>query len=84
MADSPLFAKAGIHLADHQARFGALLRIAVKDIGLGHTVAQRTGVSAELIAHANAQFAAATREGFGDSDLLNISRVIRRSAKTAG
>jgi 3-hydroxyisobutyrate dehydrogenase len=80
MSDSALFAKIGIDFADHQARFGALLRIGSKDIGLGHKVAQRTGVPAELIAHANAQFVAAAREGFGESDLLSVSRMIRRAA----
>ncbi|MEP6969666.1 MAG: NAD(P)-dependent oxidoreductase [Betaproteobacteria bacterium] len=81
MSDSPLFAKIGIDFADHHARFDALLRIGVKDIGLGHRVAQRTGVPAALIAHANAQFAAAAEDGFGEADLLSVSRVIRRSAQ---
>ena len=84
MADSPLFAKTGIDFADHQARFGALLRIGAKDIGLGHTVAQRSGVPADLIAHANARFAAAAEQGFGEADLLNVSRVLQRSAKVSG
>ena len=81
MSDSALFAKTGVDFAEHQARFGALLRIGAKDIGLGHTVAQRSGAPADLIALAHAQFAAAAEEGFDEADLLSVSRVIRRSAK---
>lgn len=83
MSDSPLFAKTGIDFAEHQARFGALLRIGAKDIGLGHTVAQRTGVPADLIAIANARFAAAAEQGFGDADLLSVSRLLQRGAQTS-
>ncbi len=80
MADSALFAKIGIDFADHQARFGALLRIAAKDIGLGHKIAQRSGAPAQLIAHAAAQFEAAASAGFGEADLLTVAAATRPTA----
>ncbi len=78
MADSPLFAKVGIDFADHEARFGALLRIAAKDIALGNKIAQRIGAPAELIAHAAAQYELAVNEGLGDADQLAFAAAIRR------
>ena len=84
MADSPLFAKVGIDFADHQARFGALLRIAAKDIALGDHLAQRSGAPAQLIAHAAALYETALKEGFGDADQLAFSPANRRAAGQAG
>lgn len=84
MADSPLFAKVGIDFADHEARFGALLRIAAKDIGLGNQLAQRAGATAPLIAHAASLYEAAVRDGYGDADQLSFSPEIRRKARPSG
>lgn len=80
MADSALFAKIGIDFADHQARFGALLRIAAKDIGLGNQLATRSGAPARLIAHTAAQFEAAASAGFGEADLLTVAPSTRPAA----
>lgn len=84
MADSPLFAKVGIDFADHEARFGALLRIAAKDIALGNKIAHRIGAPAPLIAHAAAQYQVAMDEGLGDADQLSFAAAIRRKLKAAG
>lgn len=78
MADSPLFAKVGLDFADHEARFGALLRIAAKDIALGDKLAQRSGAPATMIAHAAAQYAAALDAGLGDADQLAFAAAMRR------
>ena len=83
MADSPLFAKVGIDFADHQARFGALLRIAAKDIALGDKLAKRSGAPATMIAHAAAQYAAALDEGLGDADQLAFAAAMRHQPKPA-
>ena len=84
MADSPLFAKVGIDFADHQARFGALLRIAAKDIALGHHIARRSGAQAQLIAHAAMLYETALEQGFGDADQLAFTPATRRRAAQAG
>lgn len=84
MADSPLFSKVGIDFADHEARFGALLRIAAKDIALGNAIAQRIGAPAPLIAHAAAQYEVAINEGLADADQLAFAAAIRRKLKPAG
>ena len=84
MADSPLFAKVGIDFADHQARFGALLRIAAKDIALGNKIAQRSGAPAELIAHAAAQYEAALNAGLGDADQLAFAAAMCYQQGPAG
>ena len=79
-----LFAKVGIDFADHQARFGALLRIAAKDIALGHHIAQRSGAQAQLIAHAAILYETALEQGFGDADQLAFTPATRRGAAQAG
>ncbi len=80
MADSPFFAKVGRDLVDRQHRFGALLRVAMKDIELGRTMAERVGAEAALIDAAAALFRRAEQLGMGDADLTSIGQALRRPA----
>jgi 3-hydroxyisobutyrate dehydrogenase-like beta-hydroxyacid dehydrogenase len=76
MADSPFFAKVGRDFADKQHRFGALLRVAMKDIELGRVVADRAGAEANLTTAAAALFERAERLGMGDADLASIGQAL--------
>jgi 3-hydroxyisobutyrate dehydrogenase len=80
MADGPFFAKTGRDFADKQARFGACLRVAMKDVELGRTVAMRVGAEADLIAAAAVVFKRAENVGLGDADLTSIGQVLGRKA----
>jgi 3-hydroxyisobutyrate dehydrogenase len=76
MADSPFFARTGRDFVDKQARFGASLRVAMKDIELGRTLAKRAGAEANLIAAAAVLFKRAESVGLGDADLTSIGQVV--------
>lgn len=81
MADSPLFEKIGSGIADHKASFGALLRIAIKDITLGRDLALKSKLHAPLLQATADLFEAADRQGRAGRDLLEIADAFRMRAR---